>query len=55
MYLLELLFGFGCLGEGVPGCLITKSDLILDFEDTNQGLRPRIKRLERVEAEGTMY
>ena len=41
MYLLALLFGFSCPGEGVSGCpgalLITKSDFILGFEQMTQG------------------
>ena len=53
MYLLALLFGFSCLGEGVSR-LTTKSDLILGFGDTSQ-MSLSIKRLERVEAEETVY
>ena len=41
----------GCLGS-LGGCLITKSDLILDFEDTTQGVSLSIIRLERVGSRG---
>ena len=49
MYLLALLFGFSCPGEGVSGwpgaLLISKSDFILGFENTTHGGEAKHQRV----------
>ena len=39
----------------MPGCRITKGDIILDFEDTTQGGKAKRQNIRGVQIEGTMY
>lgn len=51
MCLLVLLFGFSCSG-GLGGCLITRSDIILDFEDTTQGGEAKHEKIREGRSRG---